>query len=168
MTLNQVSKWTSLTEEEFRCINIFQFKNDWSKCSENFKDVLPEVISSNLNESINTNQNNKIIFSIENNNNINANKKNLTKTKDLLKILKMVYSITVVNRVISLMTVKIEKMIKLIIKEEKLSNAEEIILKENIINVEIMQISWKKKGMIQAMQMLLPRITFLKIIWILI
>ena len=80
----------------------------------------------------------------------------------------MVDVITVVNGVISFITVKLEEMIKIITKEEKFSNGEEIILKENIINVEIMQISWKKKGTTQAMPMLLPRITILKKILMLI
>jgi len=80
----------------------------------------------------------------------------------------MVDVITVVNEAISFITVKLEEMIKIITKEEKFSNGEEIILKENIINVEIMQISWKKKGTIQAMSLLLPRITILKKILILI
>jgi len=80
----------------------------------------------------------------------------------------MVDVITVVNGVISFITVKLEEMIKIITKEEKFSNGEEIILKENIINVEIMQISWKKKGTIQAMSLLLPRITILKKILMLI
>ena len=80
----------------------------------------------------------------------------------------MVDVITVVNEAISFITVKLEEMIKIITKEEKFSNGEEIILKENIINVEIMQISWKKKGTIQAMPMLLPRIIILKKILILI
>jgi len=80
----------------------------------------------------------------------------------------MVDVIIVVNGAISFMIVKIEEMIKIIIKEEKFSKEEEIILKENIIIVEIMQISWKKKGTIQAIPMLLPRITILKKILILI
>ena len=80
----------------------------------------------------------------------------------------MVDVITVVNEAISFITVKLEEMIKIITKEEKFSNGEEIILKENIINVEIMQISWKKKGTIQAMSLLLPRITILKKILMLI
>jgi len=67
--------------EELRWINVFQFKNDWNKCSEYVKDVLPEIISSNLKESLTNNQNNKNIFSIENNTNINTNKKKLTKIK---------------------------------------------------------------------------------------
>jgi len=74
--------------EELCWINVFQFKNDWNKCSEYVKDVLPEIISSNLKESINNNQNIKNIFSIENNNNINANKKTLTKTKAFTKNIK--------------------------------------------------------------------------------
>ena len=55
----------------------------------------------------------------------------------------MVDVIIVVNGAISFMTVKLEEMIKIITKEEKFSKEEEIILKENLINVEIMQISWK-------------------------
>ena len=74
--------------KELRWINVFQFKNDWIKCSEYVKDVLPEIISSNLKESINNNQNNKNIFSIEINNNINSNKKKLTKTKAFTKFTK--------------------------------------------------------------------------------
>ena len=74
----------------------------------------------------------------------------------------MVDVIIVVNEAISFMTVKLEEMIKIITKEEKFSKEEEIILKENLINVEIMQISWEKKGTIQAMPILLPRITILK------
>ena len=61
--------------EELRWINVFQFKNNWNKCSEYVKYVLPEIISSNLKESLTNNQNNKNIFSIENNTNINTNKK---------------------------------------------------------------------------------------------
>jgi len=38
----------------------------------------------------------------------------------------------VLNGAISFMTIKIEEMIKIITKEEKFSNKEEIILKENI------------------------------------
>ena len=41
--------------------------------------------SSNLNKSITNNQNNKNIFSIENNTNINTNKKKLTKIKTFTK-----------------------------------------------------------------------------------
>ena len=44
----------------------------------------------------------------------------------------MVDVIIVVNGAISFMTIKIEEMIKIITKEEKFSNKEEIILKENI------------------------------------
>ena len=45
--------------EELRWINVFQFKNDWNKCSKYVKDVLPEIISSNLKEFLTNNQNNK-------------------------------------------------------------------------------------------------------------
>jgi len=62
------------------------------------------------------------------------------------------------------MNVKIEEMIKIIMKKEKPSNGEEIILKENTINVKIMQISWKKKRRKLAIKMLSSRITILKII----
>jgi hypothetical protein len=84
--------------EELRWINVFQFKNDWNKCSEYVKDVLPEIISSNLKEFINNNQNYINIFSVENNN-INSYKINL------LKILKKVDVITVINGVISFIIV---------------------------------------------------------------
>jgi len=30
--------------KELRWINVFQFKNDWNKCSEYIKDILPEII----------------------------------------------------------------------------------------------------------------------------
>jgi len=106
--------------EELRRINEFQFKNDWNKCSEYFKNELPEIISSNLKESIDNNQNNKNIFSLENNININTNKKKHSKTKEFTKILKMVDVITDANGDISFMNVKIEEMIKIIIKEKKL------------------------------------------------
>jgi len=84
--------------EELRWINVFQFKNDWNKCSEYVKDVLPKIISSNLKEFINNNQNYINIFSVENNN-INSYKINL------LKILKKVDVITVINGVISFIIV---------------------------------------------------------------
>jgi len=57
----------------------------------------------------------------------------------------MVDVITVVNGAIYFMTIKIEEMIKLITKEEKFSNGEEIILKENIIIVEIMHFFIEKE-----------------------
>jgi len=90
--------------EELRWINVFQFKNDWNKCSEYVKDVLPEIISSNLKEFINNNQNYINIFSVENNN-INSYKINSLKQKHLLKILKKVDVITVINGVISFIIV---------------------------------------------------------------
>ena len=83
---------------ELRWINLFRFKNDYNKCSEYVKDVLPEIISSNLKEFINNNQNYINIFSVENNN-INSYKINL------LKILKKVDVITVINGVISFIIV---------------------------------------------------------------
>ena len=43
------------------------------------------------------------------------------------------------------MTIKIEDIIKIIINEEKFSNGEEIILKENIIIVEIMHFFIEKE-----------------------
>eukprot|EP00833_Pecoramyces_ruminatium_P000736 jgi/Orpsp1_1/1174768/evm.model.c7180000051328.1 len=51
--------------EELRWINVFQYKNDWIKCSNYVKEVIPEIISSNLRESINNNNQNKSIFSLE-------------------------------------------------------------------------------------------------------
>jgi len=62
------------------------------------------------------------------------------------------------------MTVEKEETIKTIIKEEKLTNAKEIILKEDIINTEIMLILWKKINMTLAMQIHSSRITIFKII----
>ena len=89
---------------ELRWINLFRFKNDYNKCSEYVKDVLPEIISSNLKEFINNNQNYINIFSVENNN-INSYKINSLKQKHLLKILKKVDVITVINGVISFIIV---------------------------------------------------------------
>jgi len=51
--------------KELHWINVFQFKNNWNKCSEYDKDVLPEIIFLNLKEYINNNQNNKNKFSIK-------------------------------------------------------------------------------------------------------
>jgi len=52
--------------ENLRYINIFQFKDDWSKCSIYVKDIIPEIISSNNIESNNIKNNTKNIFSAEN------------------------------------------------------------------------------------------------------
>jgi len=106
---------------------------------------LPEIISSNLKESINNNQNNKSIFSIENNNNINTNKKKLTKTKTFTRKIKNGRCNYCGKWDHFFYDCKNKRDDKNNNKKEKLSNAEEIILKENIIILEIMQISWKKK-----------------------
>jgi len=37
--------------ENLRWVNVFQFKDDWNKCTDYIKNVIPEIISSNLTES---------------------------------------------------------------------------------------------------------------------
>ena len=52
--------------ENLRFINVFQYKNDWKTCSEYVKNVIPEIIFSNLKEEKNLNEKeNKNILSLE-------------------------------------------------------------------------------------------------------
>jgi len=51
--------------ENLRFINVFQYKDNWNKCMDYVKNVIPEIISSNLKESTKVNpQNNIYLYSI--------------------------------------------------------------------------------------------------------
>jgi len=43
--------------ENLRFIDVFQFKDNWKKCSDYVKNVIPEIIVSNLKEDKNSNEN---------------------------------------------------------------------------------------------------------------
>jgi len=65
--------------ENLRWINVFQFKNNWERCVEYVKNVIPEIIFSNTKESTNTRTNQ--LFNIINHKVLNKNKnKNILST----------------------------------------------------------------------------------------
>jgi len=65
--------------QELRWVNVFQYNNDWSKCCSYVKNIIPEIIFSNL-KGWNLPGNNtcKVVFNLENN---ISKKKNIKKSK---------------------------------------------------------------------------------------
>jgi len=51
--------------ENLRFINVFQYKDDWNKLCSNIKNVIPDIIFSNMKESIKQEESDKQIFHIE-------------------------------------------------------------------------------------------------------
>ena len=59
--------------DNLRFINVFQFKNNWPKLCEYIKNVIPDIVFSNMRESITRDENNKQIFSTTANTTTNTN-----------------------------------------------------------------------------------------------
>jgi len=70
--------------QELRWINVFQYRNNWSKCCSYVKNIVSEIIFSNLKERNITGNNNtvKVLFNFENKNN---KKKNIKKNKRIIR-----------------------------------------------------------------------------------
>jgi len=51
--------------DNLRFINVFQYKNDWNKLCSYVKDVIPDILFSNIKETIKLNDNNKQLFLTE-------------------------------------------------------------------------------------------------------
>eukprot|EP00833_Pecoramyces_ruminatium_P003861 jgi/Orpsp1_1/1177893/evm.model.c7180000063233.1 len=68
--------------EKLRFINVFQYNNNWQRCTDYIKNIIPQILLSNLKESNCIKENsNKNIFSIENEN-VKGKEKSIVKIKN--------------------------------------------------------------------------------------